>query len=150
MTDSTETVAPESPASEQSSGRPRTALVVEDSKLIRRTLCVLLKNRGIHVMEAEHGKAALNQILTVGVDGIDIIFLDMMMPEMDGLAFMLAARERYGDKLPPVVACSAVADKRVIQEVAPLGIAGYVLKPFKNEMIYRKLDTLLPQTEDGA
>lgn len=124
----------------------RTALVIEDSRLIRHTLCVLLKNRGFTTVEAEDGQDALDKLAEQGHETIDLIFTDIMMPNLDGLGFLRAARQKYGQTLPPVIACSAVADKRVIKEMAPLGLAGYIIKPFKSAVVFKKLEALFPDT----
>lgn len=124
---------------------PRVALVVEDSRLIRRTLVSLLQAKGLQVHEAEDGREALVRILEIGIGNLSVIFTDVMMPRMDGPAFLEAARNKYGDALPPVFACSSEADRETIQRMAPLGLAGYIVKPFKNEVLYRKIEALFPE-----
>ncbi len=59
----------------------RTALVVDDSMLIRHTVCRFLEERGYSVESATNGLDALERLREVRPD---IIITDMMMPKMDG------------------------------------------------------------------
>src|SRR5882672_5798738 len=60
---------------------PRVALVVDDSMLIRHTVCRFLEERGFAVESATNGKEALEKLKTVLPD---LIITDMQMPKMDG------------------------------------------------------------------
>ncbi|HSM88310.1 MAG TPA: response regulator [Candidatus Limnocylindrales bacterium] len=76
------------------------ALVVDDSMLIRHTVCRFLETRGFTVESATNGVEALEML-----DGIqpDIIVTDLQMPKMDGLELINALRSRPNTAAIPVV-----------------------------------------------
>jgi two-component system, chemotaxis family, chemotaxis protein CheY len=65
------------------------ALVVDDSMLIRHTVCRVLEGRGYHVESATNGLEALEMLQTFEPH---IIFTDLQMPKMDGYGFMAALK----------------------------------------------------------
>ena len=77
--------------------RPGPVLVVEDDEATRRTLRRLLEGEGFAVVEAEHGRAALDLLARGAVAAPGLIVLDLLMPEMDGFAF--AAELRRDDRV---------------------------------------------------
>lgn len=66
------------------------ALVVDDSMLIRHTVCRVLEGRGFHVESATNGVEALEVLHGMQPD---IIFTDLQMPQMDGYEFMEALKK---------------------------------------------------------
>jgi PAS domain S-box-containing protein len=81
-------------------GAPR-ALIVDDDASQRELLRRALEQEGWGVAEAEHGEAALAQISTTP---IDLVLLDLMMPQMDGVQFIAALRELdIGQSIPIIV-----------------------------------------------
>jgi CheY-like chemotaxis protein len=104
-------------------GRPdcRTILIVEDDADIRETLQHLLEASGYRAAPASNGQVALDLIDTMGSPCL--ILLDLMVPVMDGWAFLSALdqNERLADV--PIVIVSAYTDK-----VASLERAQQILK----------------------
>lgn len=94
-----------------------TILIVEDDRDIRETLCFLLEINGYAVLTAENGR--------VGLDLLEVheppclIFLDLMMPVMDGRQFLEAIRSRPGSILAtiPVTIVSGMADGALQMEL---------------------------------
>lgn len=74
---------------------PRVALVVDDSMLIRHTVCRFLEERGYEVESATNGKEALDALDSLRPN---IIITDLHMPTMDGAALIAAVREAPGIK----------------------------------------------------
>jgi CheY-like chemotaxis protein len=83
---------------------PRRVLVVEDEAATRELLRRVLEVEGWTVAEAENGRAALDR---VAEERPALILLDLMMPEMDGFAFMDELRQREGWRAIPVVVVTA-------------------------------------------
>jgi len=79
---------------------PLTALVVDDSMLIRHTVCRFLETRGFHVESATNGSEALEMLGTLRPD---IIVTDLQMPKMDGSALIKALQSRPETAAIPVV-----------------------------------------------
>lgn len=99
----------------------RTILIVEDDADIRETLQHLLEASGYRVAPASNGKVALDQIDTMGRPCL--ILLDLMMPVMDGWAFLSALEQNEALAEVPIVIVSAYTDK-----VASLERAQQILK----------------------
>ena len=83
---------------------PCTVLVVEDDADTRNLLRRLLNRAGWMVLEAENGRVALQQ---VAERQPELILLDLMMPEMDGFAFLEALRQQNAWRSIPVVVLTA-------------------------------------------
>ena len=85
-------------------GGPRCVLVVEDDAATRSALRKEMEGEGWEVVEAEHGRAALERT----VERVpDLVLLDLMMPEMDGFEFLEALRHREDWRGVPVVVLTA-------------------------------------------
>lgn len=114
-------------------------LVVEDSMPLRRMLLKIMQNQHFNAFEAENGAVALKCLQDNGSTYYDLIICDLMMPVKDGAQFISEAREGFEGKLPPILICSSRSDRETIQMVMKLGVAGYVLKPFKTETVIAKV-----------
>ncbi|HZU95564.1 MAG TPA: response regulator [Planctomycetota bacterium] len=108
----------------------RSLLVVEDDPLIRESLADVLEGEGFEVVTAEHGKEALERLRTMKRPSL--VLLDLMMPVMDGRAFLHALRRDDALATLPVVIVSAWAE-----DAAKLGreSQGFVKKPVSLEAL---------------
>lgn len=136
----------------RASSGAKTILVVDDIPLMRTMLTKYVKTVGskvlkdeydvpsVEVVEAENGLAALEVLRTRPVD---LVFLDLMMPEMDGLTFLEKRKE--SDDLPdvPVVVCSALGEKETIARALNLGAQAYIMKPFTLKSVERTIRSIL-------
>ena len=116
---------------------PRAAgmvLVVEDDEDHRSTMASTLANEGYHVETAIHGADALAQ-LHAGARP-DVILLDLLMPEVDGWAFMAVQKREPALASIPVVVFTGGGDR--VLSSAPVA-AGYLAKPIGRR---RLLDTI--------
>jgi CheY-like chemotaxis protein len=92
----------------------RSILVVEDDPTTRSMLRRLLERQGWSVAEANNGREGLERVRAARPA---LVLLDLMMPEMDGFAFLDALRgEHDGDDTPPVVVLTAKALTRQEQQ----------------------------------
>jgi DNA-binding response OmpR family regulator len=114
------------------SGTP-TLLLVEDDASIRPFVADLLKDEGYRVLEAEDGQAALRILHEhrPPVDGICLVILDMMLPEVSGQDVLreLATLGNY----TPVVAMSA--DYQQLRRASDLGADDTLPKPFNLDQL---------------
>ena len=100
-----------------------TVLIVDDDQGIRDLLRDLLELLGYQIFEAENGIKALAELLHITPD---LIILDHMMPEMDGMTFAQELRRRHLDY--PLLACSATG---TAASFAPqIDAVGFLEKPF--------------------
>ena len=101
-----------------------TVLIVDDEKNIRATLSRALKLEGYATLEAEHGVAAL-KILERGE--VDLVILDLQMPELDGLGLLEAMGER-SIEIPRIVLTAHGSIDRAVKAVR-LGAFDFIEKP---------------------
>ncbi len=101
-----------------------TVLVVEDEPTIRKLLAAALRRVGIDVASAADGLEAL-EILDAATDPCRLILLDLMMPRLDGRAFLEALAKRPAAR-PIIILVTAAAG---VQEI-PAGIDLVIKKPF--------------------
>ena len=108
-------------------------LVIDDEPPIRRLLRTGLGTQDYAVAEAADGAAGL---AALGAGGIDLVILDLGLPDMAGHALLGTIRARYPDL--PVVVLSSRGDERGKVEALDLGADDYVTKPFgMNELLAR-------------
>jgi DNA-binding NtrC family response regulator len=107
-----------------------TVLIVDDEKNIRATLARGLRLSGYRTEEAENGVEALR---ILGDGGIDLVVLDVQMPEMDGLELLGAMRDRRL-RVPTIVLTAHGSIERAVQAVK-LGAYDFIEKPPSIERI---------------
>ncbi len=102
-------------------------LLVEDNAANRKLLNVMLTKAGCRVETAANGREALDKFTESG-DAFDLVFMDIQMPEMDGIGATRIIRER-GFRQVPIIAMTASAleeDRRTCEAV---GMNDYMMKP---------------------
>jgi CheY-like chemotaxis protein len=77
-------------------------LIVEDSALVRRMYGLVFSRRDHEMVEAEDGQAAL-AALSSSPRPFDVILLDLLMPGMDGVAFMRSVRKDLRYQAIPII-----------------------------------------------
>ena len=100
-------------------------LVVEDDPSVAQVLAEVLRVEGHDVLVALDGVEALNVVETTTVDGV---FLDLIMPGLDGLSVLSRIRSRFPD-LPVVMLAADLWDARVAEAMRQ-GAVAYLAKPF--------------------
>jgi response regulator RpfG family c-di-GMP phosphodiesterase len=106
-------------------------LVVDDEETIREIVSSMLGGAHFQTRQASSGIEAL-AILESG-DEFDLVLSDLMMAEMDGIALLERAKERYPDM--PIVMVTAVHDIQVALQALRNGAYDYLLKPFEREQL---------------
>ena len=119
------------------------ALVVDDIRENREVLSTLLAVIGCEIILAENGRQALE---AVSVSRPDIVFMDMRMPEIDGLEATRRIVRDYGAGGLQVVATSASALEHERERYLEAGCDDFVAKPFRGERIYAALKKRPPST----
>lgn len=131
---------------------PLRILIADDEALIRMGLRTMLTDAGYHVVgEAGDGRRALD--LTRKLDP-DLVFLDIKMPEPDGLA---VAEQIMQSGPRPIVLLTAYGDREYVDRARRLGIMAYLVKPIKEADLvptvelavrhYRAMDALCERIE---
>ncbi len=115
------------------------AMVVDDSKIVRKVTRRILETIGYEISEAEDGKIALE---VFAANQPELIMLDWHMPVMNGLEFLKELRATEAGKNPVVIFCTTETEFSNIQEAIASGADEYVMKPFDEEIIRGKLSQL--------
>ncbi|KFA59875.1 DNA-binding response regulator [Gilliamella sp. Choc4-2] len=111
-------------------------LVVDDDPEIASLLCELLEIEGFEVVTANNGVQALEKFDST----IDLILLDIMMPEMNGLSVLSQLRNKYTVPVIFLTAKDNEFDKIIGLE---LGADDYILKPFNDRELVARINALL-------
>ena len=111
-------------------------LVVDDDPEIASLLCELLELEGFEVVTANNGVQALDKFDNT----IDLILLDIMMPEMNGLSVLSQLRNKYTVPVIFLTAKDNEFDKIIGLE---LGADDYILKPFNDRELVARINALL-------
>ncbi|MEE2961434.1 MAG: response regulator [Myxococcota bacterium] len=117
------------------------ALIVDDSKAIRKILNKTLGAIDIEVEEAIDGKDALDK-LKVSHEHLDLVLVDWNMPEMNGLDFIKNVRGQEGFGNIPIMMVTTESEMEHMRLAMEAGANEYLMKPFTKEMIEEKLAIL--------
>ena len=119
-------------------------LIVDDEALIRKALLMAAKKAGHEVREAGNGKEALKVLESFTPD---LAFVDILMPEMDGLEFLKEVKPGLKAKIILISAHDELDE----QELKNKGADLFIRKPFPNvfELIKRAEDLILKECESS-
>ncbi len=113
-------------------------LVTDDSSFMRRRVCAILQAPGHQPREAADGNACLEAI---AAEMPDALFLDLVMPEMDG--FEVLDTLQQADYHLPVIVLTADIQESVKAQCLQLGATAFLNKPPAADQLLAALDTAL-------
>lgn len=116
------------------------ALVIDDSRTMRRIVSGALENLGFETIHAEHGRAALDH-LEAG-EHVDLACIDWNMPVMDGLTFVTEVRANPAWRAITLMMVTTESEHGQIVRALAAGAHEYLIKPFTPDAIRDKLDLL--------
>jgi CheY-like chemotaxis protein/two-component sensor histidine kinase len=117
-------------------------LIVDDDVRNIYALTGVLEDQGVEVVFAENGQDGID--LLRATPGIDLVLMDVMMPQMDGYETMQAIRKMHEFKDVPIVALTAKAMKGDREQCIEAGASDYIAKPVDPEQLFALLRGLLP------
>lgn len=113
-------------------------IIADDESLIRMDLREMLTNLGYLVIdEAGNGLKAVELARELKPD---IVLMDIKMPEMDGIE---AAKILTEEKIAPVLLLSAYSQQELVQRAQEAGVAGYLVKPFRESDLTPAIEVAL-------
>jgi PAS domain S-box-containing protein len=122
----------------------RRVLVAEDNETNRMIVRELLRSAGVEVVEAVNGREAVEKTLAPG-PGLDLVLMDVQMPEMDGLE--ATARIRRDRASLPIIAMTAHAMEEERRRCLEAGMNDHMAKPFEPATLWRVIDRWLGPVE---
>ncbi|ABR54165.1 response regulator receiver protein [Methanococcus vannielii SB] len=116
-------------------------LVVDDSAFMRNILKRILSptNKYIVVAEAGNGKEAIQKVEELQPD---LISMDIVMPEIDGISATKTIKEKFPNI--KVVMCTSVDQEQKMIDAVNAGADGYIVKPFQAPKVLEQFNKLFP------
>jgi CheY-like chemotaxis protein len=109
-------------------------LVVDDDVRNLFALTTVFERQNINVITAESGKEAI-QIINDDQTRVDMVLMDIMMPEMDGYETTQKIRREHKNSSLPIIAVTAKAMKGDRQKCIEAGASDYITKPLKIDQL---------------
>ncbi len=120
-------------------------MIIDDSKTIRRSAETLLKKAGCEVITAENGFDALP---IISAQHPDILFIDIMMPRLDGYQTCSLVKSNPNFSAIPIVMLSSKDGLFDRAKGRVVGAEEYLTKPFTREDLFGAIRRLLPNKGD--
>jgi two-component system, chemotaxis family, chemotaxis protein CheY len=114
-------------------------MVVDDSMMVRKQVGMALTAAGFTVVEACDGVDAMEKLSTHA--DVALVICDINMPRMNGLEFLENVRQGL-----PVLMLTTEAQPELIQRATALGAKGWIMKPFKLDLVVAAARKLSAQT----
>jgi signal transduction histidine kinase len=119
---------------------PGLILVVDDNSINRYLLAQHVAQQGHRVVSAGDGREALHQLLA---ERVDLVLLDLDMPEMDGYAVLAAMKEDSRLRELPVIMISGVDEIHSVVQCIERGAEDYLAKPFNPVLLRARINACL-------
>jgi len=120
-----------------SNEEPKTILIAEDEEILRDLLRKSLDRSGFNVISAENGLRALEALQN---NPVDLVLLDIMMPEMDGFEFCEEVRQTSD---VPIIILTALNRPDDVVRGLQLGADEYITKPFSFNELNVRIESML-------
>ncbi|MBK8989129.1 MAG: response regulator [Chloroflexi bacterium] len=117
-------------------------MVVDDEPMTRTLLQLMLAPADCEVTEAEDGLDALEKIEQ---NLPDLVILDVMMPQMDGITLCRALRENAATAVLPIILLSAKTSPEAVQEGLLAGANKYLTKPVARHELVSSIEELMAE-----
>jgi two-component system chemotaxis response regulator CheY len=121
------------------------ALVIDDSRTVRAIIGKCLRDLGMEVFEAGHGREGLDRLQET--PGVELILVDWNMPEMNGLEFIKAVRSQKSYDPVRIMMVTTETEQEQVIRALEAGANEYLMKPFTPEILIAKLSLLDVITE---
>ena len=115
-----------------------TILVIDDEESILSVMEIILSSNNYNVLKASGGVEGLKLIKEYR-NKIDLIFLDLMMPDIYGVNVLERIKENKDSKNIPVIIQSGTSDRKEIQKCFDLGAEAFLAKPYNSSEVLEKI-----------
>jgi CheY-like chemotaxis protein len=120
---------------------------VDDDPFMRELLGMTLKTWGCQWVEAENGRAALEEL---EAQSIDIVISDQQMPVMTGTEFIAELHHRYKNCSPPVILMSGDHQPQLQNRARELGAEAFFGKPYHMQALIDVLELIMDNRRPHA
>lgn len=115
-------------------------MVVDDSKTMRSLIGLILKKKNYSVLEANDGMDAIEKL---SENKVDLIIVDLNMPNMDGLEFVKTVRGNFYTMDTPVIMLTTTKDETIRKKALSAGVNVFLNKPVNPEILLFKVESLI-------
>ena len=122
-------------------------LIVDDSQTIRRMVKVALAPLGLETLEAASGLEAIEQL---AVAPVQLVVLDLNMPDMHGLEVLGFVRANQKFRLIPIIVLTTRDDRASRDAAMQAGATRYLTKPFQPQALLAEARQVLDRAVQGA
>lgn len=123
----------------------KTILVVDDSATIRKLLAYILRKKNYVIAEAEDGLDAMEKL---GHVQVDLVIVDLNMPNMDGIEFVRNLRDNYYYMDTPIIMLTTTKDDKLKKDAFDAGVNMFLNKPVQPNFLLYKVESLLHDEEE--
>ena len=113
-------------------------MIVDDTEFLRLRITRMLTEDGFNTIVAEDGQIAVNIYKN---EHPDLVFMDLSMPNMDGLTALRKIKEHDPQAL--VIMLTALGQESTVLEAIQSGAKDYIVKPFQKERVLSAINKLL-------
>lgn len=129
------------PTGKKPNGSLAKVIVIDDSQFIIKHLSQIFMSRDFEVAgTAENGKAGVDLYKKLHPD-VDLVTLDITMPEMDGLETL--KQIKAFDPNATIIMVTAIGTAESVKEAIKLGAKGYIVKPLDREKVIERIGQIL-------
>ena len=123
--------------------RKQRVVIVDDDEDLLRLLLASFKSEGFETTGISNGKEALSYLMDEkNVEGLNLLILDRMLPDMDGMEILKQFKDKYQSKVPVLILSVLSADKDVMEGLKK-GAVDYISKPFNLKILIQKARSLI-------
>lgn len=112
-------------------------LLVDDDELLCEVLASFLEMAGYAVVRASNGRVGLERL--ADQPAFDLVILDLLMPEMDGIRFLRVVNQDSPQPPPPVLVLSASATADVVDALDFPCVVGVIRKPIQPPVLLERI-----------
>ena len=119
-------------------------LLVDDNAVNRKVASEIMRRAGCLVTTADSGPAAIEQVRErIEKREFDVIFMDIQMPDMDGIETTGHLRREFGKSLPTIVAMTAYSMREDRERFISQGMDDYIAKPIRAQTLIAKVKEIV-------
>ncbi|MFV9874896.1 MAG: ATP-binding protein [Rickettsiales endosymbiont of Dermacentor nuttalli] len=126
----------------QKNNSSSTILIIDDEEACLISMELLLHDTGYNLITAGSGLSGLDY-LKHNYDKVNLILLDLMMPDMYGINVLIEIKQNSYTKNIPVIVQTGIYDQREIEKAFSLGIVSYIKKPYQKQLVISELNKVL-------
>jgi two-component system chemotaxis response regulator CheY len=121
----------------------KSLMIVDDSATMRKIIMRTVRMSGLNFTKTEEAGNGLEALEKLNVAPVDIMLVDINMPEMDGVELLQKVKEISACKETKIIIVSTESSQEIIESIIAGGADDYITKPFTPDRFHEKLSPLV-------